>query len=80
VLNPYRVVMNQTEAMNINNNLSQKLPLAKNDRYNPVGAPRNKTTTTYNLPDHLCMAFDFFRIYLENWISAVSMQTEPANM
>jgi hypothetical protein len=66
--------------MNMNNNLSQKLPFAKNDMYSPVGAPMNNTTATYNFPDHLWIAFDFFSMYLENWISAVRIQTEPANM
>ena len=72
--------MNQKMAMNINKALSQNVPFAKKDMNKPVGAPRNKTTATYNFPDQRWMAFDFFKIYLENWTRAVMMQIEPAKM
>jgi hypothetical protein len=46
VVNPYNVVTNHQPAMNMNKDLSQKLPLAKKDINSPVGAPRNRTTKT----------------------------------
>ncbi len=67
-------------AMNINKDLSQKLPLAKNDIYSPVGAPSVSTTNTYNLPDQRCKTVTFFNTNLENWISAVIMQMAPADI